>query len=59
MGNHEIIDLAHILQSLDSSNILENRATEQTNKQKLGDLACILQSLDCSNILKNWATEQT
>ena len=53
-------DLAHILQSLDGSNILENWATKQTNKQKKsGDLACILQSLDCSNILENQATEQT
>ena len=57
---HEVLDIAHILQSLDGSNIIENQATEQTNKQmKLGDLAHILQSLDCSNIFENQATEQT
>ena len=57
---HEILDIAHILQSLYGSNVIENQAIEQTNKQKkLGDFARILQSSDCSNILENQATEQT
>ena len=51
---HEVLDIARILQSLDSSNVIENQAIEQTNKQKESeDFAHILQSLDCSNILEN------
>ena len=57
---HEVLDIARILQSLYGSNVIENQAIKQTNKQKKsGDFARILQSLDCSNILENWATKQT
>ena len=56
---HEVLDIARILQSLYGSKVIENRAIEQTNKQKKsGDFARILQSLDCSNILENQANKQ-
>ena len=57
---HEVLDIARILHNLDGSNVIENQAIKQTNKQKkLEDFARILQSLDCSNILENQATKQT